>query len=352
MSYQDGWAALHLEMPPRVPRTEFSAEMHWDLVNAVIGSSVSWQSSQEEQLQASAKFIKAWNYDFVWSTLINEQHLHGRKTDMGHAVYAAGGVDRREPKESPFKDVEDVYTFDPEEEYGVFSRQELIKMFEEAYAVNCSRYPEAVNCSGVYITMFSGFIAVFGWEMLLLAAGYNARRFGEVAKRWERWISQFFEAFAETDIPIFMCHDDITWTSGAVMPPAWYREFIFPAYRRLWQPLRDAGKIVLFTSDGNYTEFVDDIAAAGANGFVMEPMTDMEYVAERYGKTHVFMGNADTRILLSGTKEQIRQEVERCMRIGKKCPGFFMAVGNHIPPNTPVENALYYNEVYEELSRR
>ncbi|HHV94754.1 MAG TPA: hypothetical protein GXX47_09510, partial [Firmicutes bacterium] len=75
-------------------------------------------------------------------------------------------------------------------------------------------------------------------------------------------------------------------------------------------------------------------------------------VAERYGKTHVFMGNADTRILLSGSKEQIRQEVERCMRIGKKCPGFFMAVGNHIPPNTPVENALYYNEVYEELSRR
>jgi len=40
------------------------------------------------------------------------------------------------------------------------------------------------------------------------------------------------------------------------------------------------------------------------------------------------------------------------MAIGKGCAGFFMAVGNHIPPNTPVESALYYNEVYEELSRR
>jgi len=29
-----------------------------------------------------------------------------------------------------------------------------------------------------------------------------------------------------------------------------------------------------------------------------------------------------------------------------------MAVGNHIPPNTPVEKALYYNQVYEELSKR
>jgi len=78
----------------------------------------------------------------------------------------------------------------------------------------------------------------------------------------------------------------------------------------------------------------------------------MKYVAEKYGRTHVFIGNADTRILLSGSKEQIRAEVERCMHIGKKCPGFFLAVGNHIPPNTPVDNALYYNEVYEQLGRR
>lgn len=60
----------------------------------------------------------------------------------------------------------------------------------------------------------------------------------------------------------------------------------------------------------------------------------------------------DVRVLMFGTKEDIRAEVERCMRIGKSCPGYFMAVGNHIPPNTPVENVLYYNEVYEELSRR
>jgi len=78
----------------------------------------------------------------------------------------------------------------------------------------------------------------------------------------------------------------------------------------------------------------------------------MKFIAEKYGRTHAFVGNADTRVLLNGTKEDIREEVQRCMDIGKKCPGYFMAVGNHIPPNTPVESALFYNEVYEELSRR
>ena len=67
---------------------------------------------------------------------------------------------------------------------------------------------------------------------------------------------------------------------------------------------------------------------------------------------HVFVGNADTRILLSETEQEIPAEVKRCMDIGKDYPGFFMAVGNHIPPNTPVENALYYNRCFEELCRR
>jgi uroporphyrinogen-III decarboxylase len=108
----------------------------------------------------------------------------------------------------------------------------------------------------------------------------------------------------------------------------------------------------MFCSDGCFDVFVDDIAATGVHGFVFEPLTDLDAIVERYGQTHVIVGNADTRVLLSGSKAQIRDEVERCMSLGRDCPGYFMAVGNHIPANTPVESALYYNEVYEELSRR
>jgi uroporphyrinogen-III decarboxylase len=105
-------------------------------------------------------------------------------------------------------------------------------------------------------------------------------------------------------------------------------------------------------SDGNYTEFVDDIATTGVSGFFFEPLTDLKYIVEHYGQTHVIIGNVDTRVLLMGTKDEIRQEVERCMALGKICPGYFIGITNMIPFNTPVENALYYNEVYEALSRR
>jgi uroporphyrinogen-III decarboxylase len=109
---------------------------------------------------------------------------------------------------------------------------------------------------------------------------------------------------------------------------------------------------VLFICDGNYSGFVEDVAACGVHGFFLEPHTDLGLVARRYGRTHVLIGNADTRVLLSGDRRAIRAEVERCMAVGKACPGYFMGVTNMIPANTPVEAALYYNQCYEELSRR
>jgi uroporphyrinogen-III decarboxylase len=84
----------------------------------------------------------------------------------------------------------------------------------------------------------------------------------------------------------------------------------------------------------------------------MEPMSDMAVFARRHGRSHAFVGNADTRVLLLGTKQDIYNEVKRCMDIGRRYPGFIMAVGNHIPANTPMVNALYYNEAYLELCKR
>lgn len=122
-----------------------------------------------------------------------------------------------------------------------------------------------------------------------------------------------------------------------------------PNYKKYFKPLIESGKEIIYTLYGNYTQLIDDVADCGVNSFVLEPSTDMSYIAEKYGKTHSFIGDMDIRILLSGTKNYIYGEVKRRMDIGKKCPCFFMAVGNHIPANTPVENALYYNDIYEKL---
>ncbi len=352
MSYEDGWAALNLEMPKRIPRTEYSVEMHWDLIKAVTGIDVGVNSPDEAKATAAIALMRAWNFDFFWSTLIDQPEFGEFQTDMGHAEYAAGGVDRRDTIHCPYQDPEDVLHFDPRESLGKKDKQALAARFEAAYRANCQAHPFGVNMTGTYVTLVSGFIGLFGWDMLLLAAGTDPQRFGELANRYAAWMQQYFDALAETTIPVVMVHDDIVWSSGPFMRPGWYRQYVFPNYKKYFAPLLDSGKKIMFTSDGNFDKFIDDIAQTGVHGFVFEPLTSLEYIVEKYGRTHVIIGNADTRILLSGTQAQIRAEVERCISLGRNCPGFFMAVGNHIPPNTPVENALYYNQVYEELCRR
>jgi len=352
MSYADGWAAINLEKPKRIPRTEYSAEMHWELIKAVTGIDVGLESSPDVRKQSASAFMKAWNYDFFWSTLISQEIFAEWATDMGHAEYMAGGEDRRDTIVCPYKDVEDVLSFDYWEKLGVKDRQGLTRQFEAHYQANLRDYPDGVNMTGIYTTLISGFILQFGWDMLLLAAGTDPLRFGDLANRYAAWVQQYFDALADADIPLVMVHDDIVWSSGAVFRPAWYRQYVFPNYRRYFAPLLDSGKKIMFCSDGNFNAFIDDIAATGVHGFVIEPLTSLETIVEKYGQTHVIIGNADTGILLRGSKPRIRAEVERCMSLGRDCPGFFMAVGNHIPPNTPVENALYYNQVYEELCQR
>jgi len=338
-----------MEMPDKIPRTEYSATEHWPLIQSVTGLDTDQKSEGREKIEATRAFMQAWDFGLVWNVMVLNQYYKGRITNMGHGAWAVDGEDIDSTVYCPFNTPEEVLDYDPIVEIGTYDQKKLIADFEGHYDFFQNIYPDVVNMSGTYVTLFSGLINIFGWEMLLLAGGTDAERFGEVVGRYEHWIKQFFDAFAETDIPVMMVHDDITWDSGPIFHPDWYRKYIFPAYQRLWSPVIESGKKIIFTSDGNYTIFLDDIVKCGATSLVMEPSTDMALFAEKYGKTHGFIGNADTRILLNGTREMIRAEVERCIDIGKNCPGFIMAVGNHIPPNTPVDNALYYNEVFEEL---
>jgi hypothetical protein len=354
MSYADGWAALNLQMPRCVPRFEPSAaEYHWELMKAVTGVDANEDSPAELKLRAAQEFLRAWDYGIYFGNLVGWDELPKDKvTWMGHAEYAVEGRDFDNDLVHPFTDVEQVLSFDPWEAFGSRNHAELVRHFEEHYARMTRDFPMAVTTTGIYITLMSGLIRIFGWDMLLQALGTDAQRFGEVANRYASWIQQYYDACADCSAPVIYSHDDMVWTSGPFVRPGWYRQYIFPNLKKLWAPLREAGKQIIFVCDGNYTQFAEDVAACGNTAFWFEIFTDLKYMTERFGQTHAIIGNADCRVLTFGNKAEIRAEVERCMALGKQYPGYFMCTSGHIPPNVPVENALYYNQIYNELRER
>lgn len=343
MSYEIGWQAMNLQMPERVGHTEYCS--HPLLVKVVTGQ------DPREDAAAWLRFYDAVGYDFVW-TCNDGPAWSGRTTSMGHAVFQQDGIDFDPRIRCPFQRPDEVLQFDPVSEYGLPDVSERAEQFERAYRAGQDAHRGQIFPGGYYKTLFSACIHAFGWDMFLTSAATDPDAFDHVLEGFFRISLANYSAWAETSAPVFICHDDIVWSEGAVFHPDWYRRSIFPRYRALWSPLREAGKKVLFCSDGDFTEFVDDIAEAGADGFIFEPMTDLSYVTDRYGTDKVIVGNVDTRILTFGNREDIRREVERCIRLGKSCPGYFMAVGNHIPHNVPIDNALYYFELVDSLGRR
>lgn len=347
-------------MTDRVPRTEYSAHFHWDLVSRVTGRPAAGSAGPALAAlreEAARDFVRIWDYAFMWETAVDGDTLAatgGRVTRMGSAEYGSdeAGAPRADGRtDFPFLREEEVFALDPLTEYGELRSGDLRAGLEAEYREQVRRYPDTLAMGGVYVTLFSGLVEIFGWEGLLLGLS-DPERFEPVVEGYARWVEPWFQAYAESDVPVVMVHDDLCWTSGPVVHPEWYRRSLFPRYRRFLEPLRQAGKKIIFTSDGDWTCFFPDIVNLGFDAVVLEPCADMAAFAAAFGDRCGFVGNADTRALLSGDGEDIDREVRRCMEIGKPYPGFIMAVGNHIPPNTPVDAALRYNESYLRHSRR
>lgn len=332
MSYQLGIDAIHLRPTPRLAHTEYCSN---DDLFERIGR------------DTGKDFAAAWELDYLWFTDDGPVNWasRGRTTDMGHAEFLRGGVDRREAKPSPFRDAEEVLAFDAVAEYGLPGLDDLVAYYERRHRDTKAANGDQVVPGGYYKTLWSGAIDAFGWAMLLEAAA-QADRFEKVLDSFFRLSLRHHQAWARTSIEVFNSHDDMVWTAGPFVHPDFYRRAVFPRFHALWKVLKDAGKKVVFTSDGDYTQFIGDIAAAGADGFTFEPLTSLETAVRGYGRTHVIMGSAvSAQTLTYGSREQILSEVETTVRLARDCPGFFCAVGNHIPSNVPVDNALFYFDV-------
>jgi hypothetical protein len=330
MSRQLALDTIHLKPVERLAHTEYSLMYHKAYVKALTGL-------EADHPDAFRAMNEAWDLDFAWST--NEGLVdwgsRGRLTDMGHAVYAADGSDQREARGCPFKTVEEVWAFDAVSEYGLPAFDDQVAAYEENRLGALRNLPNQLATGGYYRTLVSGAIAAFGWDMFLLALA-EPRKMEPVLDSFYRRTKFYMEAWAKTGVEVIIQHDDFVWTEGAFMNPEIYRKVIIPRYAELWKPLHAAGKKVLFCSDANFMEFAEDVAAAGADGFIFEPVTDFEWMVDRFGQSHCLIGSAvDCCDMTFGKWAKVKADMDRTFKLAARCKGLIFAVGNHLPPNIP-----------------
>jgi hypothetical protein len=125
MSYQIGLDAIHLRPTPRLAHTDYCSndalKRRLGVRSSALGPAEQQFGTKQDHAESGERFEDAWEMDLIWITHDGPGNWaeRGRATDMGHGDFLEGGTDRRTARPSPFEDVEQVWAFDAEKEYGV-----------------------------------------------------------------------------------------------------------------------------------------------------------------------------------------------------------------------------------------
>jgi len=263
---------------------------------------------------------------------------------------------------SKFKTAEDVFAFSPLEQ-GDFTDIPVVESRdysdeEKLYREYRKRYPDewgekapegSTASVGFYNTMFMWPLLTFGWELFLETC--LDRRFERIMEEFAEINRRVFRVYARLPVNFVICHDDIVTSRGPICSPAWMHKYIFPRYEEYWGMLKDAGKEVIFMSDGCVDAYVDDIFACGARGIITEPYTDFKAIALRH-KDCFLAGEGDNRILYRNNPDEIEAMVKDMVETAKMTGGYMMCIGNHIPWNIPPEAVKLYLDLSAELAHR
>jgi hypothetical protein len=348
MSRQVALDNILLKPAARWGRSEYSLNYHAGFAKRLTGLDPAAPGG-------TRAFLDALGMDFNWSTddgLAGDWLARGRATDMGHAEYAEAGTDRHDPVASPFRTVDEVWAFEPDAEYGLPTLEEQVAAYTRLDAGARRDFPGQLTTGGYYKTIVSGAIQAFGWDLLLEAAA-DRRKFETVLDRFFRRTLFHMRAWARTPAEVIIQHDDFVWTAGPFLEPDFYRRAIIARYAELWKPLHEAGKTVLFCSDGTFVDLAEDVVRAGADGLIFEPCNDFRTMVDRFGGSVCLVGShVDCRDLTFAHGDTVESDVRRTFRDLGRCRGAIVAVGNHLPANVNQDLLERYLELVRGANAR
>lgn len=256
-------------------------------------------------------------------------------------VWAVGDVDR-------YQSPDDVLGVDLGQfEVEAVGPSMLTEMSRLVRSVADQSFPAAWH----YGTLVTRATLEFGWEPFLMAAVLDPQRFGRICGRFGEASLAVAEGWARTDgVELVFVHDDIAATRGPILSPAWYREYVFPWHRRIFQAIQRAGKKAVYVSDGNYLPVLDDVLANGPDGLYIESTSmDPGEFMTRAGPGMIYLLKSDTRNTDFGTPEDVKEELLALSRLHQRFPGIIMYRGGNLKPANVAAFQTYYEEflVYE-----
>jgi len=168
-------------------------------------------------------------------------------------------------------------------------------------------------------------------------------------------VSNWLEALNRTEIqrvhetadrelsPVALVYADMADKNQLLFSPAFLRREFFPRLKKLVAAWHEHGIKVIFHSDGNLWQVLDDLHAAGVDGLnPLEPLSGMSAGGVR--RCHpdwILMGGIDASQLLPfGSEEEVRAAVRQCIQEAGGRGRLWIGSSTEIHPAVKLENTL------------
>jgi hypothetical protein len=199
-----------------------------------------------------------------------------------------------------------------------------------------------------YGTLITRATIEFGWEPFLTALALEPQRFGKILNRFGQGSLAVVEGWIQTHgTELIIIHDDIAATRGLIISPAFCRQYVFPWYERIFAAIHAADRKVLYISDGNYSQILDDLLVLSPDGLYIESssMAPGDFM-RRAGNDKLFLIKTNSQVIDFGTPEDIYRELYALHELHKEFPGMMIYRGGG---NPRPDNAEAFDRYYREL---
>jgi len=135
-------------------------------------------------------------------------------------------------------------------------------------------------------------------------------------------------------------NDDIAYNNGLLVSPKHLRGYFFPWLKKVAELCKQQDLPLIFHTDGNVYEVLDDIIDAGVSGLhpIQPNAMDIGYLKQKVGDKLCLLGNIDVDVMTRGTPQEVEAMVKKNLKEIAPGGGYIVGASNSVPEYIPLDN--------------
>jgi uroporphyrinogen decarboxylase len=139
--------------------------------------------------------------------------------------------------------------------------------------------------------------------------------------------------------------------SCSLISPKMYRTFVFPYHKQIVDHFK-AKKVGLGLHICGYADpILEDMVNTGVTNISIDAPTDLAKAVEATRGKAVLIGNLNTNLFYSGSRDEMKQAMQNCIDCAPRDSGYILASGCEVPAIAPLEKIDWFKELLDEFGQ-